>query len=184
MRSGSTSTRRASSILLTAALLFGAAGLRAQQQGGGQAPPAGGGQAPAGGGQAATGGPAGAPDQFLFHSDARLVIFQVKPDKTADFESAWSDIRGKLVASDKPDLKTQGDSMNLFKVTAAIAPDQPAIYVLKIEPAAKGVSYDPGKILYAPGTLWERKDADATYKKIAESLAAGFNVLPIVKISK
>jgi len=180
------------------ALLCGASGLRAQQQGGGQAPPAGGGQAPAGGGQAPAGGgqapagggqaqgggQAGAPDQFLFTSDAGLVIFQVKPDKTTDFESAWSDIKGKLAASDKPDLKTQGESMNLFKVTAATAPEQPAIYVLKIEPAAKGVSYDPGKILYAPGSLWERKDADAAYKKIAESLAAGFNVLPIVKVAK
>jgi hypothetical protein len=160
---------------LAAALLCGASGLRAQ-----------GGQAPAGGGQAPAGGQAAAPaaDQFLFNSDAGLVIFQVKPDKTADFESAWTDIKGKLGGSDKPDLKTQGESMNLFKVTAATAPDQPAIYVLKIEPAAKGVSYDPGKILYAPGSLWERKDADATYKKIAESLAAGFNVLPIVKVAK
>ena len=178
MRSGSTSTRRASSILLAAALLCGASGLRAQQPGGGQAP-AGGGQAPAGGAAAAP-----AADQFLFNSDAGLVIFQVKPDKATDFESAWTEIKGKLGGSDKPDLKTQGESMNLFKVTAATAPDQPAIYVLKIEPAAKGVSYDPGKILYAPGSLWERKDADATYKKIAESLAAGFNVLPIVKVAK
>ena len=173
MRSGSlsTSTRRAFFGVLVVALLCGAS-MRAQQAAG-QQPAA----APA----------QQAPDAFMFTTDAGQVIFQVKSDKTADFEAAWSEIKAKTSASEKADWKALGESITLWKMTAAAAPDptQPVVYVLQINPASKGISYDPGKILYAPGSLWERKDADPLYKKIAESLAAaGFNVLPLTKVSK
>jgi hypothetical protein len=165
MRAGSMSIRRAVVGAMTAAVLCGASGIRAQ------------GQAPAAGAPAAA-------DQFMFTSEAGLVIFQVKPAAAADFESAWSEIKTKLTASDKPDWKAMGDSMSIWKVAGAgAAADAPAIYVLQINPAVKTLSYDPGKILFAPtGVLWERKDADPLYKKIVDALAAGFNVLPLAKV--
>jgi hypothetical protein len=128
--------------------------------------------------------PAGqAPDQFMFTTDAGQVIFQVKPAAAADFESAWGEIKTKLAASDKPDWKALGDSMSLWKVASVgAAADAPAIYVLQVNPASKTLSYDPGKILFATGGLWERAVADPIYKKIVDSLAAGFNVLPLAKV--
>ena len=135
--------------------------------------------------QAAAAAPAAgaqAPDQFMFTSDAGQVIFQVKPGSAADFESAWGEIKTKLSASDKPDWKALGDSISLWKVAAQGAADGPVIFVLQINPASKTLSYDPGKILFATGGLWERAAAEPVYKKIVDSLAAGFNVLPLAKV--
>jgi hypothetical protein len=141
--------------------LCGASGLRAQQ-----APAAGGAQE----------------DAFLFTGDAGVVIFQVKPTATADFEAAWGEIKTKLSASDKPDLKTQGESIKIFKMNAAPAPDQPVGYLLSIESPVKA-SYNPVKILYAQGGPWDRAAADAAYKKIAESVV-NISVLSLTKVSK
>lgn len=160
------STRRAVVVAVVVALLCVASGINAQAQ------------APA------AAAPGAAPDQFMFTSEAGLVIFQVKPAAAADFEIAWSEIKTKLTASDKPDWKAMGDSMSIWKVASAgAAADAPVIYVLQANPAVKTLSYDPGKILFAPtGVLWERKDADPLYKKIVDALAAGFNVLPLAKV--
>ena len=126
---------------------------------------------------AAAAPPAAQADQFMFTSDAGQVIFQVKPASSADFESAWGDIKTKLSASDKPDWKALGDSISLWKVATPGAADAPVIFVLQINPASKTLSYDPGKILFATGGLWERARSQATStKKIVDSLAAGFNV--------
>lgn len=163
MGSGSLSvtTRRAVLAVILAAAVSTGSGLRAQA-------------------------PASAADQFLFTSDAAQVVFQVKPDKATDFEAAWTEIKTKTSASDKPEWKSLGDSIQLFKVVQAGAgPTDPAIYVLLMSPPAKA-SYDPVKILYATkeqGGLWERAAADATFKKISESLA-GINVLPMSKVTK
>jgi hypothetical protein len=151
---------------LAAALLCGAAGLRAQPQGAAQAPPA--------GGQPA--------DQFLFSGDAGLIIFQVKPDKAADFESAWMEIKTKLSASDKPDLKAQGESIKIYKIAAPPNPADPVGFLLQVDPPSKA-SYDPGKIMFAPGSPWERKDADVTYKKIVDGIAS-ISIMPLAKVSK
>lgn len=174
MRSGSLSmsTRRAFFAVITVALLCGASGMRAQQAAG-QQPPAG--QPPA------AAAPAQPADQFMFTTDAGQVIFQVKPDKAADFESAWTEIKTKASGSEKPDWKAFGDSISLWKVNGTPA-EQPAVYVLQVSPASKTMSYDPGKILFVPGGLWERAAADLVFKKIADSLAAGFNVLPLSKV--
>ena len=107
-----------------------------------------------------------------------MIIFQVKPDKTADFESAWTEIKTKLMASDKPDWKDLGQSINIYKSTAT---GDSVIYVFELNPASKTLSYDPSKILYAPGSGWERPAADAIYNKILNSLA-GINTIPLQKV--
>ena len=162
MRASSMSTRRAVVVAITVALLCGASGIQAR----GQAPAA-----------------AAAPDQWTITSEQGLVIFQVDPAKTAEWESAWAEIKTKLSAlTAKPDYKALGESINMLKVAAA-APDaaQPAIYVLYLNPPAK-VSYDPTKFLFVEGVM-PRPEADAIFAKIAASFK-GVNVLPLTKVSK
>jgi hypothetical protein len=159
----SMSTRRALVLVIVTMTLLCGASMRAQQA---AAPPA----------------PAG-PDPFKFSIDNVLILFQVKPDKTADFESAWAAIKDKLSKTDKADYKELGDTIKIYKVNAegAGAPaGSPVIYVFQLNPPSKTLSYDPGKILYAPG-LFERKDADEIYKKISDGLA-GLNFLPLSKV--
>lgn len=163
MRSGSLSmsTRRAFFVMVIMALLCGASGMRAQQ--------------------AAAAPAAQAADQLKFSTVAALIVWQVKPDMEAGFESAWGAIKTKLSASDKPDFKELGDSIKIFKVNMTGAPaGSPTAYVFQLNPPSKTLSYDPSKILYAPG-MWERAEADALFKKIADALVT-FSVLPLDKV--
>ena len=157
--SRSMSTRRAFFVLLFAALLCGASGMRAQQA---AAPPA-------------------PPDALMFTGESAMIIFQVKPDKAADFESAWAAIRDKLSKTDKADYKELGDSLKIFKVSMAAPPaGANVVYVFQINSPSKKLSYDPVKLLYNSG-LWERKDADEIYKKIAEGIDS-LSALPLSKV--
>lgn len=165
MREGSlsTSTRRAFFAMVIVALLCGSSGMRAQQA-----------------------APAAQEDPFKFSTDNELILFQVKPEKAADFEAAWAAIKDKLTKSDKADWKELGESLKIFKVAAAATaapagqPPSPIIYVFQLSPPSKTLSYDPGKILYAPG-MWERPAADELYNKIKDALA-GLNFLPLTKV--
>lgn len=173
MRSGSLSmsTRAVVGGILAAILWCGASAVRAEQA------PAQGGQATAPAGQT----PPAQADPFLITAEQALIIFQVDPTKTADWESAWAESKTKLSAlADKPDYKALGESIHMFKVAGASAdPAQPAIYVLHLSPPAK-VSYDPTKFLFAPGVM-PRAEADAIFAKISASFK-GVNVLPLTKV--
>ena len=155
----SMSTRRAFVLVMMMTLLCGA-GMRAQQAA------------------------APAADGFMFGGKSMLVMWQVKPEAAADFSSTWAAIKTKLAASDKPDIKELGDSLNIFKVAAQDAPaGSPAIFVFQLMPSSKTLSYDPGKILFTqtPGA-WERKDAEALYAKVGAAVILQMNLLPLEKV--
>lgn len=158
MRAGSlsTSTRRAFIAVVVAALLCGASGMRALRAAGGE-----------GQDQAA----AAPPDGLKFAGDNALIIWTIKAANTADFEGAWTAIKAKLSASDKPDIKEQGTSLSIYKVSGPAGAPSTA-YVFALNPPSKTLSYDPVKILYNPATpgMWERAEADALYKKIADGV--------------
>jgi hypothetical protein len=120
-----------------------------------------------------------AADPFKLNADVGLLVFQIKPDKASDFESAWTTIKDKLSKSDKADWKELGDSVKVFKVSNAAA-GQPAVYVFHLSPPSKTLSYEPVKILYSSG-LFERAEADALYKKISDAFA-GLTSWPLTKV--
>jgi hypothetical protein len=116
-----------------------------------------------------------------FSSQAAVIIWQIKPESAADFESAWTAIKTKLAGSDKPDFKALGDSLTIFKAQGTPA-GSPVVYVFSISPASPTLSYDPAKILYAPD-LWERTEADALFKKISDGIEPqGLSALALGKI--
>lgn len=124
-------------------------------------------------------------DQFMFKSEHGFIQWQVKDEKSADFESAWVAIRTKLVASEKPELKALGESMTMFKseVPAQNVPGVGMIstYYFVLQPASKTNSYDPSKLLYESGDLFPRAEADVIFNKLAESLA-GIGAQPLRKL--
>lgn len=165
----SASGRRAFVVVGVAALLCAASTVKAKQA---QAPPA--------------------DDPFKIAGEFGMLVFQIKADKAADFESAWTTIKDKLSKADKPELKEQGDSIKVFKVNvpaqpaAAGAPAQPAVYIFYLAPPSKTLSYEPTKILYESKTqdgkpVFERAEADAIYKKIADAFA-GLSSWPMAKV--
>src|SRR5688500_19397414 len=57
-----------------------------------------------------------AADVLKFSSQTAIVFNQIKADKTADFESVWTEIKAGLAASSKPELQAQAASMKMFKL--------------------------------------------------------------------
>lgn len=118
-----------------------------------------------------------ADDPFKLTGDSGLLVFQVKPDKEADFESAWTAIKAKLTKTDKADWKELGEAIKVFKVAAAPAPN--TLYVFQVMPPPK-MSFEPKGILYDSG-LFERAEADALYAKIGGGFA-GLIKWPLSKV--
>lgn len=112
--------------------------------------------------------PAQPQDQLKMTDDHVMLMYQIKPEKAADWEAGWSEIKAKLVASDKPDIKQFGESIKLYKVELPASPV--TIYIFDFDPPSKMFSYDPTKILYyddATKTLFgDRETIDKLYAKV------------------
>src|SRR5262245_66637653 len=67
---------------------------------------------------------AAAQDTLKFTGEAAIVLNLIKPEKAADFEAVWKDIKAKLAASDKPELKAFGENLKIFKVDS---PDRKSV---------------------------------------------------------
>jgi uncharacterized lipoprotein YehR (DUF1307 family) len=163
--------RRTFTVLTVAGLLSSAPAALAQQAP--AAPPAdqpAAGQAPA----------APAKDEFMFSSDAVILLWAIKSERTADFESVWNTIRAKLATSDKPELKAIGDTMKIFKVDAP--PSASGVsYMMMVDPVVKTTTYNPVKILYDSG-LFTREEADPLFQKLSTTYN-GINPLPLMRIT-
>jgi hypothetical protein len=154
----------------------GQAGTGQGQTGAGQ------GQAGTEQGQAAGQAPAAQQqDGFKFSSDAVAILWYIKPDKTADFESAWSTIKSRLSQSDKPDLKTIGDTLKIWKVDApAGANGQP--YITYVDPVVKTSTYNPMMLLFNSGAF-TREEAQPLYDKLFASINNGQIIpMPLVAV--
>ena len=84
---------------------------------------------------------------LTFSNDAGLIIFYVKPDKTADFEQLMAKLKEGLGKLDAPEAKQQLTSLKLFKNKVADGATV-AIYVLLADPAVKNTEYWLLSILY------------------------------------
>ncbi len=83
---------------------------------------------------------------LAFKGDAGLIIFYIKPDKTAEFEDLMNKLKDALAKSDAPEAKQQAASMKLFKNTATGGTVD--VYVLFADPVVKDVEYWFLPILY------------------------------------
>ena len=90
--------------------------------------------------------PAAEKPNLAFKNDAALIIFYIKPDKTADFEDLMNKLKEGLSKSEAPEAKQQAAGMKLFKNTAANP--QVAVYMLIADPVVKDVEYWFLSILY------------------------------------
>ena len=107
---------------------------------------------------------------LTFDGDAGLILMQVKPDKTADFESVMAKLHQALSKSDKPERRQQANGWKIFKSTDP-GPSGNVLYVAVIVPAAKGVDYTVAKILYEVFPT----EVQAIFPTYRDSFAAGLN---------
>lgn len=141
----------AAGLVLAFALVLGAASLTFAQAA--QTPP----QQPA-----ATQEQAPAKPTLAFQNDAGVLLFYIKPDKTADFEDLMTKFKDGLAKLDAPEAKQQAAGMKLFKAPANATA---ALYVLIADPVVKNVEYWFLSILYktlpAEGQALFQKYTDA-----------------------
>ena len=176
---GSASSRRTIGILGVAAFVSAASVAAAQDAPASGQPAAG--QPPAG--QAQQPAAEQAPDAFKFTTEAAIVIWQIKPEATADFESVWNVIRSRAsAATDKPEAKAIVDSMTLYKHVAPATATGPVAYFFQIDPVVKTATYDPTFLLYSSG-LFERPEAEELFNKLSASInPPGINPVPLQKL--
>ena len=91
--------------------------------------------------------PAPAAPGLTFDGDAGLIFMQIKPDKTADFESVMTKLHEALTKTDKPERKQQATGWKIYKSTEP-GPGGNVLYVAVINPVLKGADYTVAKILY------------------------------------
>ncbi len=130
-------------------------------------------------------GAAAQADQFLFKSEVGLIQWQVKAEKVADFDASWVAIRTKLQSAPKPELKAIADNLKMFKseIPPIDAPGGLKIvnYYFIVDPVSSTQSYDPSKLLFETGDLFQRAEAEAIFNKLAESLA-GIGTIPLKRV--
>jgi hypothetical protein len=104
---------------------------------------------------------------LAFTGDAGLVLFTVKADAAAEFESFLARVKEALAKGTKPEYKQMAAGWKLYKVADAPQNAQ-VIYAALIDPAVKGSDYDPIKILsdVAPA------DAVALYPKLKDAIVS------------
>jgi hypothetical protein len=114
----------------------------------------------------------------------------VKPDKGADFEAAWGQIKQLYASVEDPGLKAVGASLKLMKPTS-LPPTAGLQYWFFVDPVFKDTSYDFVKIVYyvkpgpdaaTPGTpIMKREDQDALWNKLKDCIQ-GINPIKFTKI--
>jgi hypothetical protein len=149
-------------VLATAALAFGAAPASAQTP----APAA----APA------------TPNARVFNSGSGLILYTIKADKTADFESVMNKTKEALGKSDKPGRKQQAATWKVFKAAEAGANGN-VTYVMVMDPSVKDADYNVINILNEVFPT----EIQALYKTYTESFASGLipiNLIPVTDFGK
>lgn len=140
---------------------------------------------------------AGQADPLKFTAATPVIIgWQVKADKTKDFEDFWSGLRTALAKTDSADLKAFADSLNkIYKVNvppfADASGNQVVIYLFHLDPPSTALSYNPVAVIYTdPNGLraalenpkMPRPEADALYEKVKSAVATINPIWPLSKV--
>ena len=128
----------------------------------------------------ATAAPQQAP-AMAFKADAGMVFYQIKPDKTADFEQVMAKVKEALGKIDDPVRKQQAASWRIFRADEPMAGN--VLYVFFMDPAVKGADYDFVKML-AEGFKDDPKMVQDLYAKLKGAFAGGGNLLNLRLVQK
>jgi hypothetical protein len=116
-----------------------------------------------------------------FTLDGGLMFWQIKPDKTADFEHVLAKLKEALQKSEDPARKQLATGWKVYKVQEP-APGGNVFYLMLIDPAAKGADYSSAAILKILYDTFPTEAQDL-YKRMTESSAGGRNVLNLQLIT-
>jgi hypothetical protein len=84
-------------------------------------------------------------ESSTFSAPAGLLLVQIKPDKTADYEAMITKLKDALSKSEKPERKAMAKAWKVFKATEPAAGN--TLYVHVIDTAAPGDYTNPLRII-------------------------------------
>jgi hypothetical protein len=82
---------------------------------------------------------------FTLTSDAAIITFLIKPDKTADFEMVLGKLNEALLRSDNARRHEQAAGWVVFKASEMAQGN--AVYVMRVDPVLKGEEYDITRLI-------------------------------------
>lgn len=107
-----------------------------------------------------------------------LILFFVKKDRVADFESMWPALRSTITKSSKEGVKEFADTLYPYKVEGMDVP----LYMLKLDKVSKQFSYNPVTLLfYLDKEAIKYDDAMVVHKKW-EGATDRITVWPLTKM--
>jgi hypothetical protein len=122
------------------------------------------------------------PNARVFNSGSGLILYTIKADKAADFESVMAKTKEALGKSDKPGRKQQAATWKVFKAAEAGANGN-VTYVMVMDPSVKDADYNVINILNEVFPT----EIQALYKTYTESFASGLipiNLIPVSDFGK
>jgi hypothetical protein len=119
--------------------------------------------------------PAPVSPDYSFDTGTALLLFYVRPDKTADFESVVARLAQALEASPDPARRQQAAA---WRILRSSEPGRDfVVYVFLLDPVVPGADYDPVRVLSESLPT----EVQPLYEKLKASVAR-VERLPLTKI--
>lgn len=108
--------------------------------------------------------PGSASPDYRFDSATGLLLFYVRPDRTADFEATVARLTQALDASTDPVRRQQAAA---WRILRSMEPGRDAVvYVFLLDPVVPGADYDPVRVLSEGAPA----EVQALYEKLRASV--------------
>lgn len=122
--------------------------------------------------------------KVTFTSPAGMLLVQIKPDHTADFEEMAAKLKAGLATATDPTLKQQAAGLKIYKAAEPFGTN--ALYIVVMEPAVPNAEYalfDMMQKTMTPEQLRAPETADM-WKRYADAFAAGLSKLSLTPIGQ
>lgn len=121
------------------------------------------------------------PPKVAFDTPAGMLLVQIKPDQTAAFEEMVAKLKAGFAKATDEKIKQQATGWKVYKASES---QGNALYVIFIDPAAKGSEYDLFGLLQKVMTPDELRAPETAemWKKFSAAFAAGYNKLSLTPV--
>ena len=132
--------------------------------------------------QPAAAQPAPAAPKVPFTTPAGILLVQIKPDKTADFEEMVGKLKAGFAKTQDATLKQQAAGFKVYKSAEPFGAN--ALYVVQIEPTVPNSEYELFNMLLRTMTPEEQRAEGVAdmWKRYADAFAAGLSKLSLTPI--
>ena len=117
-----------------------------------------------------------------FTTPAGILLVQIKPDKTADFEEMVGKLKAGFAKTQDATLKQQASGFKVYKSAEPFGAN--ALYVIQLEPTVPNSEYELFNMLLRTMTPEEQRAEGVAdmWKRYADSFAAGLSKLSLTPI--